>query len=109
MVNRRELNLFSLELTGIVSLVEWDVWVEVPVALWGVCKMFCNEWGFCSQEPSTHGQPFNGFSPWQLIARNSGGFALPSSGSCPRGAQTSVSERFLGRNHFYYTLTVCGT
>lgn len=40
MVNQRELNLFSLELTGIVSPVEWDVWVEVLITLWGVCKMY---------------------------------------------------------------------
>lgn len=84
MVHRRELNLFSLELTGIISPVEWDVWVEVLIALWGVCKMYSNEWGFCSQEPPTRGQPFNGSSPWQLIARNNGGFALPSSGSHPQ-------------------------
>lgn len=38
----------SLELTWFVSPVEWGVWVEVLIALWGVCKtfMYCHEWAF---------------------------------------------------------------
>lgn len=76
----------SVSFELILSPVERGGWVQVLLVLRGVCKRYSHEWDSCRQEPPTHGQPFNGSSPRQLMALSKREFASPSSGRLPSGA-----------------------